>query len=188
MLATTNSAFHPQGLRRRDGPLFTILLLLFTHSFVPVAAAQTQTQAELRERAGRVFKEAQSRYQRDMNHAEAAWHFSRACFDWAELATNNTQRAAIAELGVAGRVDHFAAGGLENFVIGAGVTIEEPIQFLYLAVPGEEPPDRAGERGRETLGPAVIARFDLQYSATFYATPTIPLGAAIEKGLARRVE
>jgi HAE1 family hydrophobic/amphiphilic exporter-1 len=36
-------------------------------------------------------------------------------------------------------------------------------------------------RFRETLGPAVIGRFDLQYSATFYATPTISLGAAIEK-------
>jgi hydrophobic/amphiphilic exporter-1 (mainly G- bacteria), HAE1 family len=36
-------------------------------------------------------------------------------------------------------------------------------------------------RFREALGPAVIARFDLQYSATFYATPTIPLGAVIEK-------
>jgi HAE1 family hydrophobic/amphiphilic exporter-1 len=36
-------------------------------------------------------------------------------------------------------------------------------------------------RFREALGPAVISRFDLQYSATFYATPTIPLGAAIEK-------
>jgi HAE1 family hydrophobic/amphiphilic exporter-1 len=36
-------------------------------------------------------------------------------------------------------------------------------------------------RFREALGPAVISRFDLQYSATFYATPTVPLGAAIEK-------
>ena len=34
---------------------------------------------------------------------------------------------------------------------------------------------------RETLGPAVIGRFDLQYSATFYATPTIPLGEAVAK-------
>ena len=31
------------------------------------------------------------------------------------------------------------------------------------------------------VGPAVIGRFDLQYSATFYASPSIPLGAAIEK-------
>lgn len=34
---------------------------------------------------------------------------------------------------------------------------------------------------RETLGPAVIGRFDLQYSATFFATPTIPLGDAVAK-------
>jgi HAE1 family hydrophobic/amphiphilic exporter-1 len=34
---------------------------------------------------------------------------------------------------------------------------------------------------RETIGPAVIARFDLEYSATFYATPSIPLGAAVDK-------
>ncbi|NJD24424.1 MAG: efflux RND transporter permease subunit [Betaproteobacteria bacterium] len=34
---------------------------------------------------------------------------------------------------------------------------------------------------RETLGPAVIGRFDLQYAATFFATPTIPLGEAVAK-------
>jgi HAE1 family hydrophobic/amphiphilic exporter-1 len=34
-------------------------------------------------------------------------------------------------------------------------------------------------RFEEKLGPAVIGRFDLQYSATFYATPTIPLGDAV---------
>jgi len=36
-------------------------------------------------------------------------------------------------------------------------------------------------RFREALGPAVIGRFDLQYSATFYATPTVALGEAIGK-------
>jgi HAE1 family hydrophobic/amphiphilic exporter-1 len=36
-------------------------------------------------------------------------------------------------------------------------------------------------RFREALGPAVIGRFDLQYGATFFASPSIPLGAAIEK-------
>ncbi|GAB4168874.1 MAG: efflux RND transporter permease subunit [Rhodocyclaceae bacterium] len=34
---------------------------------------------------------------------------------------------------------------------------------------------------RESLGPAVIGRFDLQYSATFYASPLIPLGDAVSK-------
>jgi HAE1 family hydrophobic/amphiphilic exporter-1 len=35
-------------------------------------------------------------------------------------------------------------------------------------------------RFEERLGPAVIGRFDLQYAATFYATPAIPLGEAVE--------
>jgi len=34
---------------------------------------------------------------------------------------------------------------------------------------------------RERVGPAVIGRFDLQYSATFYASPSIPLASAIER-------
>ncbi|MBI5899725.1 MAG: efflux RND transporter permease subunit [Rhodocyclales bacterium] len=34
-------------------------------------------------------------------------------------------------------------------------------------------------RFEEKLGPAVIGRFDLQYAATFYATPSIPLGDAV---------
>ncbi|HKX37653.1 MAG TPA: efflux RND transporter permease subunit, partial [Burkholderiales bacterium] len=35
-------------------------------------------------------------------------------------------------------------------------------------------------RFRETIGPAVISRFDLQYAATFYANPSVPLGAAVD--------
>ncbi|HEX2198067.1 MAG TPA: efflux RND transporter permease subunit, partial [Burkholderiales bacterium] len=36
-------------------------------------------------------------------------------------------------------------------------------------------------RFRETIGPAVISRFDLQYAASFFATPTLPLGAAVQR-------
>lgn len=35
-------------------------------------------------------------------------------------------------------------------------------------------------RFEEKLGPAVIGRYDLQYAATFYATPGIPLGEAVD--------
>jgi HAE1 family hydrophobic/amphiphilic exporter-1 len=35
-------------------------------------------------------------------------------------------------------------------------------------------------RFREVIGPAVIARFDLQYAASFYANPSVPLGAAVD--------
>ncbi len=34
---------------------------------------------------------------------------------------------------------------------------------------------------KETLGAATIGRFDLQYAATFFASPTIPLGEAVNK-------
>jgi tetratricopeptide (TPR) repeat protein len=32
--------------------------------------------------------------------ATGAWHFARACFDWAEFATNDTQRATLADQGI----------------------------------------------------------------------------------------
>ncbi len=35
-------------------------------------------------------------------------------------------------------------------------------------------------RFEETIGPAVISRFNLQYAAHFYATPSIPLGDAVD--------
>ncbi|HSF47476.1 MAG TPA: efflux RND transporter permease subunit, partial [Burkholderiales bacterium] len=34
---------------------------------------------------------------------------------------------------------------------------------------------------KQSLGPAVIGRFDLQYAANFYGSPTIPLGTAVDK-------
>jgi len=37
----------------------------------------------------------------------------------------------------------------------------------------------------ENVGPAVVARFDLQYAATFYGTPSVPLGEAV--GIVERV-
>ncbi len=43
-------------------------------------------------------------------------------------------------------------------------------------------------RFEEKLGPAVIGRFDLQYSATFYATPSIPLGDAVAQVRAAAAE
>jgi len=47
------------------------------------------------------FERAKTRYQATPTQAEPAWQFSRACFDLAELATNKTQRAALAEQGIA---------------------------------------------------------------------------------------
>ncbi len=41
---------------------------------------------------------------------------------------------------------------------------------------------------KQTLGPAVIGRFDLQYAATFFATPAMPLGQAVDKVKATAAE
>jgi tetratricopeptide (TPR) repeat protein len=47
------------------------------------------------------FEKAHARFQTDSNNLEAAWQFARSCFDLAELATNNPERADYANQGIA---------------------------------------------------------------------------------------
>jgi tetratricopeptide (TPR) repeat protein len=47
------------------------------------------------------YREAENRYRQAPQDSRAAWKFGRACFDLADIATNRTQRAAIAEKGIA---------------------------------------------------------------------------------------
>ena len=49
----------------------------------------------------RVFFEAQAHFNKANNDPEAAWHFARACFDWADLADSKARRAELAEQGIA---------------------------------------------------------------------------------------
>ena len=51
-------------------------------------------------RAERLYREARQRCQKEPQNTEAAWQFARACFDWAEFATNDSQRADLAERGI----------------------------------------------------------------------------------------
>src|SRR5271155_4080659 len=51
--------------------------------------------------AARAFQQARDHYQAQPQSTEAAWQFGRACFDLADCATNNTQRADVANLGIA---------------------------------------------------------------------------------------
>ena len=60
----------------------------------PAAAAESTAYAQKR------LQEAQARYRSAIGEVAAAWQFGRACFDLAELATNNTQRASLAEQGI----------------------------------------------------------------------------------------
>ncbi len=51
--------------------------------------------------AQRRFQQARARYDEQAGDAATPWQFARACFDLAEFATNNTQRASLAEQGIA---------------------------------------------------------------------------------------
>ncbi len=46
------------------------------------------------------FQSWQQAYQANHANSTNAWQFARACFDWAEFSTNDTQRAALAQLGI----------------------------------------------------------------------------------------
>ena len=52
-------------------------------------------------RAETEFHRAQIQLQSNTNDATAAWQFARACFDLADAATNDTERAALARQGIA---------------------------------------------------------------------------------------
>src|ERR1035441_3876400 len=47
------------------------------------------------------FQSAQAHYREAPGEATAAWKFARACFDLADLATSKTERASLAEQGIA---------------------------------------------------------------------------------------
>ena len=90
---------------RRSGGSFAALCCLF--AFAAAASAQTTTNPVYAARAEKAFRLAQTQLAAATNHA-AAWQFARACFDWAEFATNDTQRAAIANQGIAAARDLLA--------------------------------------------------------------------------------
>jgi tetratricopeptide (TPR) repeat protein len=53
------------------------------------------------EAAERAYDAARAGWADDAEHADRAWRLGRACFDWAEHATNDTHRAALAREGIA---------------------------------------------------------------------------------------
>jgi hypothetical protein len=68
----------------------------------PEAPADTPAaEAESATYARRNYQEAQARYRGAPGEATAAWQFGRACFEVAEFAANRSQRAALAEEGIA---------------------------------------------------------------------------------------
>ena len=75
-----------------------LLLALGLFGFSLAARSANATNAAARAEGG--FQKLRRSHQLNPTNAEAAWQFARACFDWAEFATNDTQRAQVAQLGI----------------------------------------------------------------------------------------
>jgi hypothetical protein len=75
------------------------VVALFAAAAIP-CIAQTN-QARFAARAKERFQQADARYKRDTNNVEVAWQFARACFDLADFKTKNSERADIAQQGIA---------------------------------------------------------------------------------------
>jgi len=74
---------------------------LFFSGLVIAAAAQSTNHPVFAARAGAEFHRAQNEFQSNTNDFAAAWHFARACYDFADFATNDTERATLAIQGIA---------------------------------------------------------------------------------------
>jgi len=83
---------------RKAGGKFAAVLFLF--AFVAAASAQTATNPVFAARSEKAFRQAKIEFASSTN-GSAAWQFSRACFDFADFATNETERAEIAKQGIA---------------------------------------------------------------------------------------
>lgn len=68
--------------------------------FAAENATQARPQLNAADRARQDFVQARARYNAAATNSEAAWQFARACFDLAEFADSNSERAEIAETGI----------------------------------------------------------------------------------------
>ena len=85
---------HP---RKAGGRLAAIF---FLSAFAAAGFAQSTTNPVFAARAEKAFRLAQIQFASATNDS-AAWQFARACFDFADFATNETERAVIAGQGIA---------------------------------------------------------------------------------------
>ncbi|MGD0253115.1 MAG: hypothetical protein ABSC01_10520 [Verrucomicrobiota bacterium] len=77
------------------------IAFIFFCGIATAAVAQPTNNPVFAARAGAEFHRAQIQLQSDTNDFAAAWHFARACYDFADFATNDTERATIAVQGIA---------------------------------------------------------------------------------------
>ena len=90
MRCARNNSGADFGFRMSD----LLWLALFIVLACPVTAAPPQ---EVIQR----YRDTKAKHEARLQEANLAWQYGRACFDLAEYATNNTERAELAEQGIA---------------------------------------------------------------------------------------
>jgi len=90
------------ALRSRllNGSILIAFAYLLTSSPPLLAQGPSKAEDEAIARLERIYKEARSRFQESTNSIETAWQFGRACFDLADMAKTDSQRARFAEEGI----------------------------------------------------------------------------------------
>ena len=87
------------------GPTTVLAFSVAVFAMIRPDSVRAAVKSEVADRAGlrcgRTYADARAFYHASPTNAEAAWQLGRACFDWAEFATNDTQRAKIAGEGIA---------------------------------------------------------------------------------------
>ena len=63
--------------------------------------AESDSLEKAKQRAEEAYREAKFEYFSNTGNTTSAWMLARACFDWAEFATNDSQRASVANEGIA---------------------------------------------------------------------------------------
>lgn len=93
MMATFNSAPRPETKWK-----FAAGILILAAGILFAGEEPTKISAAF---AKKEFERAQIQFQSDKNNATNAWQLARAAFDYANFSTNDTQRAALANQGIA---------------------------------------------------------------------------------------
>lgn len=76
----------------------TVFASLVLGGLTCVASGPTNSAAD---RAERQYLLTRAIYRTESTNVQSAWQFSQACFEWAEYARDNRQRAEVAEQGIA---------------------------------------------------------------------------------------
>src|ERR1700744_1077713 len=99
-MATFNS---PIWRRRECAAKMKLVAALFVFFGLigSMQAIDTQTNAVFAARVRTAYRQAQAQYETNANNPTNAWVFARSCYDAADFATNNAERALLAKQGIA---------------------------------------------------------------------------------------